>query len=89
MLYVSVVRACDVRRPSPRSPCAAHARMLLAERLAQTHRALRPSVLSRVLCDWQRLGPGERLAAHRILTGLDEYDLEWQCELLVQEATLS
>ena len=88
MLLVSVVPASDVRPPPPRSPCAAHARMLLAERLARTHRALRPSVLSRVLCDWQRMGRAERLAAHRILTGLDEYDLEWQCELLVQESRL-
>lgn len=88
MLYVSVVPLRDVRAPSPSSVCPAHARMLLSERLATTHRALRSSVLSRVLYDWQSMGRGERLAAHRILTGLDEYDLEWQCEILVQEALL-
>jgi hypothetical protein len=36
----------------------------------------------------EAVGRAERLAAHRILTGLDEYDLEWQCELLVQESRL-
>ncbi len=90
-VYVAVVsRGEAVRRSlAPRSRCAAHARMMLAERLASTRRVFRPTVLSGVLHDWQRMGPGERLAARRIVASLDDYDLEWHCELLVQEAALA
>ena len=90
-MFVSVLPAREVRGgvPAPRSACAAHARMLLAERLASTHRALRPAALARVLQDWRRMGAGERQASARITSSLGEYDLEWQCELLVQESTLA
>ena len=62
--------------------------MMLAEKLASTRRVFRATVLLRVLRDWQRMGDAERSAARRIVASLDEYDVEWQCELLVQEAAL-
>ena len=84
-----VVRAVVSARVVPRSACAAHARMALAERLATTRRAFRAAVLLRVLHEWRRMGGAERSAARRIAASLDEYDVEWQCELLVQEAALA
>jgi hypothetical protein len=92
-VYVRVVPRDDVRRGvysvAPRAACAARARMMLAEKLASTRRAFRATVLLRVVHEWRSMGAAERAAATRIAASLDEYDVEWQCELLVQEAALA
>jgi hypothetical protein len=71
---------CGAERAAD-AACAAHARCALALALAATRPEWRVATLAHFL----RAGGA---ASRRILASLDEYGLEWQCELLVQEAGL-